>query len=149
MAFGGVSKDDFSFDVPMPGETFLSPPSKIRSFLLRCGIGPLAGLSGVRPPPTGWLVPLIESSRLGAEALVPELADVDWIMVCGRGPQYGIALEASLKIAEIAGIPSAAFPWEEALHGRLHGLTARSLALFIATTPEAISAAAIVIARNA
>jgi serine protease Do len=44
VAFGGISKDDFSFDVPMPGETFLAPPTKIRSFLLGSGIGKLAGL---------------------------------------------------------------------------------------------------------
>ena len=46
VAFGGISKDDFSFDVPMPGETFVAPPSKIRSFILRSGIGQLAGLRG-------------------------------------------------------------------------------------------------------
>ena len=44
IAFGGISNDDFSFDVPMPGETFLSPPSKIRGFLSRSGIGKLAGI---------------------------------------------------------------------------------------------------------
>jgi serine protease Do len=44
VAFGGLSKDEFSFDVPMPGETFLSPPSKIRAFVMRAGIGKLAGL---------------------------------------------------------------------------------------------------------
>ena len=32
------------FDVPMPGETFLSPPAKIRSFLMQSGVGRLAGL---------------------------------------------------------------------------------------------------------
>jgi serine protease Do len=52
VAFGGISKDDFSFDVPMPGETFLSPPSKIRGFLERSGIGRLAGLRG-GPQPVG------------------------------------------------------------------------------------------------
>lgn len=44
VAFGGISRDDFSFDVPMPGETFLSPPGKIRHFLIHSGIGQLAGL---------------------------------------------------------------------------------------------------------
>ena len=44
VAFGGLSKDEFSFDVPMPGETFLSPPFKIRAFVARAGIGKLAGL---------------------------------------------------------------------------------------------------------
>jgi serine protease Do len=48
IAFGGISKDDFSFDVPMPGETFLSPPSKIHGFLIRSGIGRLAGVGDVR-----------------------------------------------------------------------------------------------------
>ncbi len=50
VAFGGISKDDFSFDVPMPGETFLAPPSKIRSFIARSGIGRLAGLHGPDAP---------------------------------------------------------------------------------------------------
>jgi serine protease Do len=48
VAFGGISKDDFSFDVPMPGETFLSPPGKIHGFLVRAGIGKLAGLRDTR-----------------------------------------------------------------------------------------------------
>jgi serine protease Do len=48
VAFGGISKDDFSFDVPMPGETFLSPPAKIHGFLQRAGIGKLAGLGDTR-----------------------------------------------------------------------------------------------------
>jgi S1-C subfamily serine protease len=50
VAFGGVSKDDFSFDVPMPGETFLAPPTKIRAFIARSGIGALAGLRGPIAP---------------------------------------------------------------------------------------------------
>jgi S1-C subfamily serine protease len=50
VAFGGISKDDFSFDVPMPGETFLSPPGKIRSFVARSGIGALAGVKGTPAP---------------------------------------------------------------------------------------------------
>ena len=47
VAFGGISKDDFSFDVPMPGETFLAPPTKIRSFIVRSGIGGAAGIKGM------------------------------------------------------------------------------------------------------
>lgn len=49
VAFGGIARDDFSFDVPMPGETFLSPPTKIRGFLLHAGLGRLANL---KPGPT-------------------------------------------------------------------------------------------------
>jgi S1-C subfamily serine protease len=57
IAFGGIGNDDFSFDVPMPGETFLAPPTKIRAFIVRAGIGRLAGLresamSGAASPET-------------------------------------------------------------------------------------------------
>ena len=51
IAFGSLTKDEYSFDVPMPGETFLSPPAKIRAFLLRAGIGKVAGLR--EAPPMG------------------------------------------------------------------------------------------------
>ena len=63
---------------------------------------------------------------------MPSLADVDFIVVAGRHAHHGIALEASLKIAEMSGVPSAAFATEELLHGRLHGLTPRSIAFVIA-----------------
>lgn len=44
VAFGGMNSDDFSFDIPMPGETFLAPPGKIRAFLARSAVGRLLGL---------------------------------------------------------------------------------------------------------
>ena len=47
VAFGGMNSDDFSFDIPMPGETFLAPPGKIRAFLARSQIGRLLGLESV------------------------------------------------------------------------------------------------------
>ena len=50
VAFGGISKDDFSFDVPMPGETFLAPPSRIRAFLARSGVAQLAWLRDAGAP---------------------------------------------------------------------------------------------------
>lgn len=78
------------------------------------------------------LAPLIESARVAAEALVPALGEIDQIIVAGRRASHGIALEASLKIAEMSGIPTAAFPTEELLHGRLHGMTAKSNAFIIA-----------------
>jgi hypothetical protein len=42
--------EKYSFDVPMPGETFLAPPGKIRSFVARSGIGALAGVKGTPAP---------------------------------------------------------------------------------------------------
>ncbi len=87
------------------------------------------------------LSPLIEQARLGAETIGKTLGTVDQIMVAGRRANHGIALEASLKIAEIAGIPAAAFPTEELLHGRLHGMTERSIAFVIAEGDREIAEA--------
>jgi S1-C subfamily serine protease len=47
VSFGGIAGSDFSFDVPMPGETFLSPPAKIRAFLMRAGLARQAGIRDV------------------------------------------------------------------------------------------------------
>jgi S1-C subfamily serine protease len=44
VAFGGMNSDDFSFDIPMPGETFLAPAGKIRAFLARNQVGHLLGM---------------------------------------------------------------------------------------------------------
>ena len=61
-----------------------------------------------------------------------ELRGLDYLVVSGTGRFFGIALEASLKIAEIAGLPTAGFETEELLHGRLHGLSANGLVVMIA-----------------
>lgn len=74
----------------------------------------------------------IEASRDAAEALLASLGVVDYVLIAGSGAHLGTALEASLKISEMSGIPAAGFETEEALHGRLHGLTERSLGIFIA-----------------
>lgn len=39
----GKDKDQYAFDVPMPGETFVAPAAKIRRFLARNGLGRLVG----------------------------------------------------------------------------------------------------------
>ena len=75
----------------------------------------------------------IEPARQAAEALVAELGDVDALLFAGRRAAFGIALEASLKAAEIAGIPTAAYPTEELLHGRVNGMTQRTVAFIFAT----------------
>src|SRR5438309_5650083 len=49
VAFGGVAGSDFSFDVPMPGETFLAPASKLRAFVARAGLARMAGIEGPLP----------------------------------------------------------------------------------------------------
>ena len=47
--FTGVRHEDLGFDVPMPGETFLAPPTKIRRFLRRAGLAKIAGLDAGIP----------------------------------------------------------------------------------------------------
>jgi S1-C subfamily serine protease len=44
VAFVGARKEELGFDVPMPGETFVAPPTKIRRFLRRAGLTTTAGL---------------------------------------------------------------------------------------------------------
>lgn len=75
---------------------------------------------------------LIDAATPPAFALAAELDAVDGLLFAGEGRHIGTALEASLKLAEMTGVPAAAFPTEEAMHGRLHGLTGRSLCVMIA-----------------
>ncbi|MDQ2081047.1 SIS domain-containing protein [Xanthobacteraceae bacterium Astr-EGSB] len=84
------------------------------------------------PPPADdlWATAIAAAHGM-ATILVPNLTTVDMLTFAGRRALYGIALEASLKITEIAGVPTAAVPTEELLHGRLHGLTAQSRAFLL------------------
>jgi fructoselysine-6-P-deglycase FrlB-like protein len=74
---------------------------------------------------------LIETATPPAFALAAELDPVDGLLFTGEGRHLGTALEASLKLAEMTGVPAAAFPTEEAMQGRLHGLTSRSLCVMV------------------
>lgn len=42
VAFGGRDAEEYAFDVPMPGETFVAPAAKIRRFLRENGLANLA-----------------------------------------------------------------------------------------------------------
>ncbi|MBW6424353.1 SIS domain-containing protein [Rhizobium sp. XQZ8] len=72
-----------------------------------------------------------EASRKAVESLIGGQALPSYIVITGSGRHFGVALEASLKIAEIAGIATAGFEPEELLHGRLHGTDANSLVMMI------------------
>ena len=84
------------------------------------------------PPPSAesWAA-AVDAAYGMAVILASNLRNVDMLMFAGRRALHGIALEASLKITEMAGVPTAAVPTEELLHGRLHGLTARSVAFLL------------------
>ncbi len=66
--------------------------------------------------------------------LAEACARTDFIMVLGQERHLGTALEGSLKISEMSGVAAAAFDTEESFHGRFHGLSPVSLALFVAAS---------------
>ncbi|OWJ65939.1 SIS domain-containing protein [Inquilinus limosus] len=84
----------------------------------------------------------VESARLAADGLLARYGVPDYILIAGQAGHVGTALEASLKIAEISGVPTAAFDTEEALHGHCYGTTAQSLVIVIAQTEAEASVAA-------
>ena len=83
-----------------------------------------------------------ETGLAAAKDLVARFGVPDYILVAGQATHLGTALEASLKIAEISGVPTAAFDTEEALHGHVYGTTDKSLVISIAQTETEAKVAA-------
>jgi glucoselysine-6-phosphate deglycase len=79
---------------------------------------------------------LIDHCRIACKELARTFRGTDFVMVMGQGRHYGTALEGSLKITEMSGTPAAAFEIEEAFHGRFHGLSGKSLAMFVTASPD-------------
>ena len=74
---------------------------------------------------------LIEHCKMACGEMASTFRGADFVMVMGQGRHHATALEGSLKITEMSGVPAAGFETEEAFHGRFHGLSGKSLALFI------------------
>ncbi len=74
---------------------------------------------------------LIEVCQNFCRDLAGVFRKADFVMVAGQERHYATALEGSLKVTEMSGIPAAPFETEEAFHGRFHGLSSQSLAVFI------------------
>jgi glucoselysine-6-phosphate deglycase len=94
---------------------------------------------------SGLLAQLEQTAETGlaaAKDLVTRFGVPDYILVAGQATHLGTALEASLKIAEISGVPTAAFDTEEALHGHVYGTTDKSLVIAIAQTETEAKVAA-------
>ena len=79
---------------------------------------------------------LIGHCKMACEEMARTFRGTDFVMVMGQGRHYATALEGSLKITEMSGIPAAGFETEEAFHGRFHGLSGKSLALFVTAAPD-------------
>lgn len=77
---------------------------------------------------------LIGHCKMACEEMARTFRGADFVMVMGQGRHYATALEGSLKITEMSGIPAAGFETEEAFHGRFHALSGKSLALFVTAT---------------
>lgn len=115
----------------------------------------LAAALGAPEPPRfdrDALARAIDPAREAATAFAATMDGADVLFVAGHGRLHGLALEASLKVAEMSGLPSAAFSTEELLHGRLHGVTERGLVLLLTEggprKEEADRAAAAMAARG-
>jgi glucoselysine-6-phosphate deglycase len=94
---------------------------------------------------SGLLAQLEQTAETGlaaAKDLIVRFGVPDYILVAGQATHLGTALEASLKIAEISGVPTAAFDTEEALHGHVYGTTDKSLVIAIAQTETEAKVAA-------
>ncbi|WP_027059629.1 SIS domain-containing protein [Mesorhizobium loti] len=104
-----------------------------------------AKLAGKTIDLSGLLAQLEQTAETGlaaAKDLVTRFGVPDYILVAGQATHLGTALEASLKIAEISGVPTAAFDTEEALHGHVYGTTNNSLVIAIAQTETEAKVAA-------
>jgi fructoselysine-6-P-deglycase FrlB-like protein len=78
---------------------------------------------------------LIEHCQAACQDMASLFREMDFVLVAGQGRHLATALEGSLKIAEMSGIPAAGFETEEAFHGRFHGLGRKSLAFFVTANP--------------
>ncbi len=79
---------------------------------------------------------LIEHCKMACGEMARTFRATDFVLVMGQERHYATALEGSLKITEMSGIPAAGFDTEEAFHGRFHGLSGKSLALFVTASPD-------------
>lgn len=93
--------------------------------------GAATPLPGGPDAAAAWFAQRLRAWEAWGGAWAARWHDVDQLMAIGRGRHVGTALEASLKLQEMAGLPASAFDLEEALHGRFHGLGPRSLAAFV------------------
>lgn len=66
------------------------------------------------------------------EALARNHRAVRHVLVLGQGRHVATALEGSLKVVEMSGVPACGVDTEEALHGWFHALREDDLAIFIA-----------------
>jgi glucosamine--fructose-6-phosphate aminotransferase (isomerizing) len=128
--------------LPIDGEP-IGPKTKGFAATLAGVLAILARREGRDLPPFApeRFAALVERSQREAIEWADRLARLDYFVVAGSGRFFGIALEASLKIAEIAGLPTAGFETEELLHGRLHALGPQSLCVIIAGEEEELATA--------
>jgi fructoselysine-6-P-deglycase FrlB-like protein len=103
--------------------------------LLLLAAGPTGGNLGTSPFFDSYGL-LIEESRQIMKTMADSSREVDYFLVMGQRRHYATALEGALKITEMSGVPAAVFETEEAFHGRFHGLSGRSRAVFISASPE-------------
>jgi glucosamine 6-phosphate synthetase-like amidotransferase/phosphosugar isomerase protein len=87
------------------------------------------------------LPPFLKECSNICKSLTSRLASVNFILIMGQRRHLATALEGSLKLTEMCGLPVAAFDTEEAFHGRFHGLNPQNYAFFITSTAEELELA--------
>lgn len=119
------------------GEEPIGPKTKGFTASIAACFKLAAGLAELSLPEfsSGQIDRVLDAARTSVPTLIGEKLP-SYIVISGSGRHFGVALEASLKIAEIAGVPTAGFDPEELLHGRLHGTDAASLVIMIASDEE-------------
>jgi fructoselysine-6-P-deglycase FrlB-like protein len=115
------------------GDEAVGPKTKgfTGSLAMLFGLAQSLGAPTLSMPSRAAWTALIAATRSDVATWVAASAEADILVFAGRRALYGIALEASLKVAEISGVPTAAYPTEELLHGHLHGLTSRSVVFML------------------
>ena len=99
----------------------------------------VAGAEGINlsvSPFFGSYASLIAQSGQVMKTAAESFRETDYFLVMGQERHFATALEGALKITEMSGVPAAAFETEEAFHGRFHGLSPKSRAIFISASPD-------------
>lgn len=120
------------------GEEPIGPKTKGFTASIAACFSLAAGLAGRSLPAVSPadVEATLQASRKAVPALLGSGQLPAYIVITGSGRHFGVALEASLKIAEIAGVATAGFEPEELLHGRLHGTDSESLVIMVVADEE-------------
>lgn len=83
-------------------------------------------------PPVSLVERALRVNRAPARRAAEIVVDAAPLVVVGGGPALGVAMEAALKLQEIAKLHAVAYEVEEAMHGPVYAMDGRAVAIVIA-----------------